>query len=325
MSQPFRLMAIAFALILQSRAALANDVVRLAIQKTGTVAWELDIAQSRGLAKAAGLDLQIETLATPEALKIALLGGKADIIVSDWLFVSRERAMGKKLKFYPFSSAVGAVMVPSNSSIATIQDLKGRKLAVAGGPIDKSWLLTQAYAKKSGIDLKTQTQVLFGAPPLLQQKALQGEADAILNYWNFSAALRAHKFRTLLTMAQVETTLGAKAPVAMLGYAFSSDFAKSHHAALNRFLKMTAQAKQILASSPQVWAQIGPKIGAPDAAAQAIFQAKYSAGIPHRPILDEEKDAQVLYQVLADTGGARLVGPAPKLDPGTFYLQGPGS
>jgi len=35
-----------------------------------------------------------------------------DIIVSDWLWVSRERGLGAKLTFYPYSSALGAVMVP---------------------------------------------------------------------------------------------------------------------------------------------------------------------------------------------------------------------
>ena len=57
----------------------------------------------------------------------------ADVIVSDWLWVSRERGLGAKLTFYPYSSALGAVMVPNSSTIRTLADLKGRKLAVAGG------------------------------------------------------------------------------------------------------------------------------------------------------------------------------------------------
>ena len=42
------------------------------------------------------------------------------------------------------------------------------------------------------------------------------------------------------------------------------------------------------------------------------------------PIADEEADARVLYRVLADIGGRELVGPAPELDPGTFYHAIPG-
>ena len=77
-------------------------------------------------------------------------------MVSDWLWVSRERELGAKLAFYPYSSALGAVMVPASSPIRTLADLKGSKLAVAGGPIDKSWLLLQAAVKQDGIDLKSE-------------------------------------------------------------------------------------------------------------------------------------------------------------------------
>ena len=80
-------------------------------------------------------------------------------------------------------------MVAANSPIKGIADLKGKKLAVAGGPLDKSWLLLQGLARRAGIDLRNQATIVYGAPPLLTQKALQGENDATLTYWNFCADL----------------------------------------------------------------------------------------------------------------------------------------
>jgi NitT/TauT family transport system substrate-binding protein len=130
------------------------DAVRVAVQKTGTLAWELAVIRAHGLDKQANLSVQAIELASPEAGKIALRAGSADIIVSDWLWVSRERTLGAKLTFYPYSSALGAVMVPASSPIRSLADIKGRKLAVAGGPIDKNWLLLQAWLKQGGIDLK---------------------------------------------------------------------------------------------------------------------------------------------------------------------------
>ena len=137
------------------------------MQKTGTFAWELAVIRAHGLDKQANLSVQVLELASPEAGKIALRAGNADIVVTDWLWVSRERRLGAKLTFYPYSSALGAVMVPASSSIQTLADLRGRKLAVAGGPIDKSWLLLLAWLKKSGIDLKSDATIAYGAPPLL--------------------------------------------------------------------------------------------------------------------------------------------------------------
>jgi NitT/TauT family transport system substrate-binding protein len=81
-------------------------------------------------------------------------------MLSDWLWVARERSLGDALVFYPSSSTLGAVMVPAQSSIADVADLKGRKLAVAGGPLDKSWLLLQALARRSGVDLRKQATIV---------------------------------------------------------------------------------------------------------------------------------------------------------------------
>src|ERR1700730_4160431 len=105
------------------------------------VCMELAVIRAHGLDRQADLAIQVYELATPEAGKIALRGGAADLNISDWLWVSRERGLGAKLTFYPYSSALGAVMVPNSSSISTSADLKNRKLAVAGGPIDKNWRL----------------------------------------------------------------------------------------------------------------------------------------------------------------------------------------
>jgi NitT/TauT family transport system substrate-binding protein len=44
--------------------------------------------------------------------------------------------------------------------------LKGKKMGIAGGPLDKSWLLLVAYAlDMDQIDLKTAITPVFGAPP----------------------------------------------------------------------------------------------------------------------------------------------------------------
>src|SRR6185437_9800645 len=162
------------ALTLSASVAARSDAetIRLAVQKTGTFAWELEVIRSHNLDKQANLSIDPIELASPEAGKIALRSGSADIIVSDWLWVSRERSLGAQLTFYPYSSALGAVMVPNASDIHGLADLRGRKLAVAGGPIDKSWLLLQAALKREGTDLKSETNVIYGAPPLLAQKAI---------------------------------------------------------------------------------------------------------------------------------------------------------
>jgi NitT/TauT family transport system substrate-binding protein len=305
-------------------ACCAAETIKVAVQKTGTFSWELAVIRAHGLDKQANLSIEVSELASPESGKIALRSGTADIIVSDWLWVSRERSLGAKLTFYPYSSALGAVMVPASSPIRALADIKGRKLAVAGGPIDKSWLLLQAQAKQGGLDLKSDATIVYGAPPLLAAKMLDGEMDATINFWNFCAALEAKGFRRLVGIEDILPKLGAKGRIAMVGYVFDDEWSNAHRDLLARFIAMTRAAKEVLATSDAEWETIAPLTGAADAATLHAYRDRYREGIPHRAIDDEEADARVLYRVLAGIGGRELVGPSPELESGTYYHPAPG-
>jgi NitT/TauT family transport system substrate-binding protein len=316
----------AFALVatlsMITTSANAADRIRVAAQRTGILSWELDIVRHHGLDKKADLDINAVELASTEAGKIALKGGSADIMLSDWLWVARERSLGDKLVFYPASATVGAVMVGPNSTIRTISDLRGKKLAVAGGPLDKSWLLLQGLARRSGLDLRRQASIVYGAPPLLSEKQVQGEHDATLTFWNFAAELEFKGQRRAILMDDVMKQLGAKAQVAIIGYTFEEAWAAKNKAAVGRFIATLNQAKDMLASSDTEWQRLSSRIGLSDPKALAIFRQRYSEGIFRRNVADEEADARALYGVLAETGGTELVGSARELDRGTFYRLG---
>ena len=318
----FRTMGFALAAIIALAAqtsATAADRIRVAVQRTGTLAWELDVIRTHGLDRKRDLAIEAVELASTEAGKVALKGGSADLMLSDWLWVARERSLGDHLVFYPSSSTLGAVMVPAGSPIREIIDLKGRKLAVAGGALDKSWLLLQALARRSGLDLKKQATVVYGAPPLLSQKALQGETDATLTFWNFCADLESKGHKRAIAMDHVIRGLGAKGPVALVGYTFDGTWAVRNGSTVERFLAAARQAKDILASSQAEWQRLAPRMRVTDANTLAIYRQRYGEGIVRRSLAEEEADAQALYRVLAEIGGAELVGPARELAAGTFY------
>ncbi len=304
---------------LAAATAQASERIRLAVQKTGTLAWELDVIRAHGLDRKFGLALESIELASTEAGKVALRGGSVDIILSDWLWVARERSLGDSLVFYPTSSALGAVMTAARSSIGSVADLRAKKLAVAGGPLDKSWLLLQAFALKDGVDLRKQAAVVYGAPPLLSQKALQGETDATLTYWNFCADLESRGFQRAISMDLITQSLGAKGPVAVLGYSFDSDWAKRNPSLVERFVEAARHAKEILAHSETEWTRLAPSLRINDPHTLSVYRQRYSEGLLRRSLTEEEADARTLYSVLAGIGGPQLVGGARELPPGTFY------
>jgi len=311
-------LAVAATAFLITRAEAA-DRLRIALQKTGTAAWEIEVIKARGLDKAANLDIETTELASTEAGKVALIGGAADMVVADWLWAAREWALGDKLLFTPYSSALGAVMAPKDSPVHAVADLAGRSIGVAGGPLDKSWLLLRAAALGAGLDLAKEAQPSYGAPPLIAAKLIQGETETALEFWNFSADLEGRGFRRAIEMADVEKALGASGPVAMIGYVFSEPFAASHKDALRRFFAATAQARKILRDDPSAWEPIKARLRLKDDAALAIYRQRYLEGVPKRAIAEEAEDARVLYRRLAKIGGEELVGKARELDAALFY------
>lgn len=300
---------------------LAASPVRVGVLKFGTVSWELDTLKQHKFDAANGVDVEIVDFAGEDATNVAMLAGAIDMIVSDWLWVSRQRSEGADLTLAPYSTAVGAIMVKDGSPIGTIADLKGRKIGVTGGPLDKSWLLIQAVARRDhGIDLTTACDIVYGAPPLVSEKAIEGELDAALNFWHFCARLEANGFRRLVGANDAAKALGASGPVSALGYVFHDKWADQNLDAAKGFIRASAQAKDLLAKSDEEWLRLAPIVRAEGKELETL-RDRYREGIPRRPVADEAADAAKLYRVLAEIGGEKLVGQAPEMAPGTYWPE----
>lgn len=311
----------------QGHAAETPNKVKIAVLKFGTVSWVLDTIQANGFDKAEGIELDIVPLASTQATTVGLQGRSVDIAATDWLWVSRERNSGGDFTFSPFTTALGSIMVPPGSPIKTLGDLKGKRLGVAGGPLDKSWLLIVAYSLRTAkIDLRTDTRQEYGAPPLLNERAKQGQIDAVLNFWPYAARLEAEGFTQLIGLEEVVRELGAKGEVAMVGYVFSEDWAKKNLDSVQGFLRAAAKADDLLATSDAEWDRLKPLMAENDPSfTEATFEAlrrRYREGIPERSVAQNEADAKVLYQFLRELGGEKLVGPGTELAPGTFWHGG---
>lgn len=308
-------------LLAGSVAAAELGTVRVGVLEFGTVNWELDVIEHHGLDEAAGFELEVQAYASGQATNIALQGKAVDAIVDDWLWVSRQRSAGQDLVYAaPYSSTVGAVMVPADSGIEDLADLKGRKLGIAGGPIDKSWLLTQGLAaQRHGMDLARAVEEVFGAPPLLQEKLRSGELDAVLTYWHYAARLEAQGYRRLLGVADAMEELGGAGDVPQLGYVMWGPWVEANPELVEAFARASRGAKQILSESDQEWERLRPTIKAEDDATLAALRRRYREGIPRSWGPDEWKKAGTLYEILAGPGGEALVGDAKQLAEGTFW------
>ncbi|MFN3987458.1 MAG: ABC transporter substrate-binding protein [Rhodocyclaceae bacterium] len=296
-------------------------VLRVGILQFGTVSWELEVMRSAGLAEREGVRLEIVPLALKDATNVAIQGGAVDVIVNDWIWVARQRAEGRDFTFYPYSQAVGGLMVRPDAGVATLADLRGKRLGVAGGALDKSWLLLRAYALRNlGTDAAALVEPNFAAPPLLNELMLRGELPAVLNFWHYNARLEAAGMQTLLSMEQILAGLGVEGELPLVGWVFRERWANANPDAVSGFLRASAAAKALMLESDAIWADLRPMMKVDDDATFRALKAGFRAGVPYASLADAERAARVVFGILAEQGGTPLVGSAREVPPGTFWM-----
>ena len=300
--------------------AAEKTTLRIGVQAAGTLAWELAAIQDDPQ-KLSDVQLEILSVANAEAGKIALQSGAVDMIVSDWIWVSSLRATGANFTFYPYSNTSGALVVPENSPIHAIKDLQGKRLGIAGGELDKNWLLLQALAQKEQLDLNASVEKTFGAPPLINEQIKQGRVDAVLNYWHFAARLEAQGYRQIIDGRGILKGLGIAENVPSIGYVFKQSWAAQHKSALNSFFDAAKQAKNRLCTSDAAWQKIIPLTQAEDAPTQAKLRQRYCEGGIEQWGEKEQQAAARIYTMLRALSNNRLTGASEALQPGTFWSQ----
>ncbi|WP_245969760.1 ABC transporter substrate-binding protein [Thiocapsa rosea] len=298
----------------------AAEPVRVAVLKYGTVSWALEVVKRRHLDEANGFVLDVKEFAGTQATLVALQGGEADVAVTDWIWVARQRDQGRPYTFVPYSTAIGSLMAPPQSEIRALADLNGKRVGVAGGPLDKNWLLLRALSlKETGVDLESRVEPVFGAPPLLNEQIRQGRIDAVVNHWPFAARLSALGYVTVEDVRDAGKALGIDVEVAMIGYVFDQPWAETHPDAIQGFLRATEQANTLLKESDAEWEQVLPLMAAPDEPTFIALRDGYRAGIPDRRSEQERAGAAQLFEILGRIGGERLVGGLREIPEGTFW------
>lgn len=297
-----------------------TDTLRVGVLKFGTVQWQLDVITAHKLAQKHHFQLQVVPLASADAATVALQGGAVDLIVSDWIWVTRQRAEGAPYTFVPFSNAVGSLMVKADSPLQNLASLRGKTLGVAGGPFDKSWLLLRAYAlKQLGSDLTQIATPVFAAAPLLNELALSGQVDAAMNVWHYDARLQANGMHPLLKLSDILSGLGLRNSIPLLGWVFNDQWAQAHPGVMEGFLAASANAQTLLAQSDTEWERLRPLLHAEDTATFVALRDGYRAGIVQCVDADYLLGVEQTFRVLVATGGGKLVGKSSTLSEGTFW------
>ena len=246
------------------------------------------------------------------------------MIVSDFVWVSRQRSNGFDYTFYPYSKATGGVYINPKSNIKSLTELENKRLGIAGGPVSKTWLITRAYTKsKYNIDLKSQSKTVFAAPPILNYKLLDNSIDATINFWHFNAKLEAKGMQKLISIEDMLLELGVKYDIPLIGWVFSEEFAKKNKSMVNGFLQASYEAKKLLSTDDLQWNKIKKLMKVKDDKTFQALKNGYIKGIPKDFGTNELKSAKKIFKILAKEGGEKLVGKNKNFQDGTFWEFNP--
>ena len=300
----------------------SKETIRIGTLQYGSVNWELDLIKKLEIDKKFNVDVEIVQLASKNAAAVALQGNSVDLIVTDWFWVSRQRTEKRMFSFIPHSMAAGGIMVNQNSELKKIDDLKGKKIGIAGGQIDKSWLIFRAYyLEKFGEDLVNVSEQVYGAPPLLNKKIEQGSFDAILTYWPYQARLKTKDFVKVISVKDVIKKLGIDSNVPVMGWVFRDEWAIDNSSKLKRFIQASEEAKELMMNSDEVWESIKPSMRVKNEDVFISLREIYREGIPRGFGQNQVNSAAKLFNKLSIIGGKALVGNSTSLAKGTFWLQ----
>ncbi|WP_210725559.1 ABC transporter substrate-binding protein [Candidatus Colwellia aromaticivorans] len=294
--------------------------VRVGVLKYGTVNWEIAVIKHYQLDKKYNFNLQVMPLSNKNASAVALQSKAVDIILSDWLWVNRQRFNDKNYTLVPTSIASGGLYVAGDSTAKSLNDLTQTKIGVAGGSVDKNWLLLQSYAqKKYQLNIKDSAEMVFATPPLLNRLMERDAVDAAINFWHYNARLSANGFKLLVSVPEMLAELGITNKVPLLGWVFEQAWAIEHKQKLTSFLQASKEAQQLLLYCDDEWQRIRPLIKAENDKVFLALKNEYRIRLLDKFGPEEIKASKQIFSVLAEQGGRNLVGKATILAEGTFW------
>ncbi|WP_282606026.1 ABC transporter substrate-binding protein [Pelagibius sp. Alg239-R121] len=312
-----------------SDAIAESTALKVGVLKFGTVNWQLDSLKFNAFDSAQSLDLEVVALASKNATSVALQAGNADMIVSDWIWVNRQRAGGEDFVFVPYSNALGALVLGPDSAVTDVTGLKNKKIGIAGGPVDKNWLLLRAWTRKfHGFDIADSAEAIFAAPPLLNEQLRTGRLDAVLTFWPYAARLEAGGATRLFDVSDLVKDLGVTQPTALIGYVFRERLLNERPGAVEAFFGAVSATNVLLEKSDSEWKRLRPAMRAKSDAEFEALKSGFRQGMAMPFAGAEEggedqdrdrKDAELLFGILATVGGEKLVGRNVTFDPNTFW------
>lgn len=199
-----------------------------------------------------------------ETVEAKLQEGDADLIDIDYISTARERAEGAPIvAFHPYGRTVGGLVVPEDSEIEGLEDLREKRLGVVRR-LDKNWILTRAACREfHGFDPDEEaTPVEVGSKVGLTQALQDGEVEGIFQFWPIVPEItETGSYREAFPVADlVQRLSGTENKLPISTFLTSEGYFEENPQAVRGFKRAYGEAVDQLTSDDELWETIGDEL-----------------------------------------------------------------
>ena len=205
------------------------------------------VADAQGMYNDAGVTATVRHHGSDEGLLTALLAGQEDVVIAsgDEAAVAASQGLDIVSIGQYYASYPGTVIVPADSPIVTLADLKGKTIGIPG-EYGSSYYATLAAIKAGGLQTSDVTISSIG---YTQQAALAaGQVDAVVGFTNNDAV---QMRLSGLDIREIPLDDGST-PLVAASIITTRDWAQAHPRQARAVVSATASAMNAIAENPQV-------------------------------------------------------------------------
>jgi ABC-type nitrate/sulfonate/bicarbonate transport system substrate-binding protein len=253
----------------------AQEPVKLKLgdpaQSLNAIAAQTMIKQ--GFDKKHGIAVEYVTYPTLDGLFTAIRGKAVDIGFGGWTAFAQFRSKGAPITMiFPVGRGISLdVVVPANSPIKSLADLKGKKIgSYAGAAGTATALLRVITSKFFGYDPGKTNHLQYAGAALLPDLLAKGDLDAVLLFDPIAVrAIASGKFKSIGNLPTIyKEKVGED--FLWIGYATNDDVIAKHPEALKAFNKAWLEAVAYVKAHPEVFEPLAKALGLDAAGAKLL-------------------------------------------------------
>ncbi len=242
----------------------------------GTQRFPIYAMRTRGIADKYNLKVEEIPVSGPQAQYTAMQTGDFQVATTAWFPVVLMRAQGYKFTIvFPVSSYTDDIVVPADSPLKSMADLKGKRVGISGGPASSgTWIFRTEAVRFFGFDPMKEARVQFGAAPLLTGLMENNELDAVLiQNPQVVRLLETKKFRSLASFGDIWREKTGQ-DVMLVTIVMNEDWAKANREIAKRFVAAFKESAEYLKAHAEVWPEVAEQIGIKTATGAKLLQER---------------------------------------------------